>query len=127
MNNQGNQAIKHFSRTESTSKIVIDQSELKLETRMPSFKGNKTPYINSDSKKFTKSIYKWDFGDAVMSNYLQEDTKFQLPSAVKSRDNNQLPSERQSEKYLWSWTSEKKWESHINYFCDSRVTSSEHK
>lgn len=35
-----------------------------------------------------------------MSNYLQEDTKFQLPSAVKSRDNNQLPSERQSEKYL---------------------------
>jgi hypothetical protein len=69
---------------------------------MPSFKGNKTPYLNSDTKKLAKSIYRADFADGILTNYIPEDTKFQLPCAVKSREGNKINSERQTEQYLCS-------------------------
>ena len=113
--------LKHFNRTESTAKIITDQNDFNLDTKMPNFKGNKTPYLNTDSKKFSKSINKWDLGDTVMPKYLQDDMRFQLPSAIKSRESYNIPSDRKSEHYMCNWTSEKLCETHSNYFWESGI------
>lgn len=119
--NQRKDMPKKYNRTESTSKVSNDAEETKFEGKIPSLNGNRTPYLNSDSKAFSKSMNRWEFGEAWFARYISSEMKFKLPKSIKSREANQIPSDRNSENFSCKWNSEKGCKLHNKNYLDCSI------
>lgn len=99
--------MKRFIKTESTSKILEDPEDFKLDVNSKLIKGHKTPYLNSDSNKFLGNIHKTDICDGIFSKRGVSEFSFPLSSSFKVRENHKTASGRKSESYMCSCTSDK--------------------
>lgn len=117
--------MNNYQRTESSSGLSKDNHQFKLHTKMPTFKGAKTPYLNNESKPFCKSLNRCEFGDIRHSKYVSSEMKHKLPIPAKSRDLTKLPSDRGTENLICKCTTESTCNLHHQKYVDCPISSND--
>jgi hypothetical protein len=112
---------KNFNRTDSISKISKDAEKIIPENKIPPFNGNRTPYLNAGSKAFSKSMNRWEFGEAWFARYISSEMKFKLPKSINSREANNIPTDRNSEDFSCQWNSENACKFHNKNYLDWKI------